>query len=140
MMYQFDVRVGASPGCPIEKEAPLESNVGLPLAVKSEGMPFVKSTVVDFPKAGSAEQVPAPASVWLPKGTMERPTNSPCRGLHLVDVWAVAGTQMVAETNNHGASAVGRMAVFVDRVARTAGRWLGYPFDRKECLQNDDSF
>ena len=40
------------------KETPFELYVGFPLAVNSVELPCVKSTVVDFPRAGSAGQEP----------------------------------------------------------------------------------
>ena len=57
-MYHFDVNCGESPDLATVNEAPLESYVGLPWGVKESDAPFVKSTVTDLPRAGSAGQLP----------------------------------------------------------------------------------
>lgn len=47
---------GASPDLATVKETPFESYVGLPSVVKELTEPFVKSTLMDFPKAVSGGQ------------------------------------------------------------------------------------
>lgn len=57
-MYQFEFNCGESPAFATVKATPLESYVGLPLAVKEFDEPWVKSIVTDLPRAGSAGQLP----------------------------------------------------------------------------------
>lgn len=56
-MYHFEVRVGESPGLATVKAAPLESTDEVE-PVNWSDAPWVKSMVKDFPRAGSAGQVP----------------------------------------------------------------------------------
>jgi hypothetical protein len=60
-MYHFDISSGASPEAVTVKVAPLEpyEGAGLPWRVKALEAPFVKSTLMEVPKAGSAGQLEA---------------------------------------------------------------------------------
>jgi len=91
------MRVGASPDFATVKCTPLESYVGLPEAVNESTAPLVKSTLIDFPNAGSAgHAVKMLAHAWraIQKDILVS------RGSQLVKVCANAGTY---DNNVHAA-------------------------------------
>ncbi len=87
MMYHLDAMSGASPDPATVKEAPFESYVGVPWAVKESDCPAVKSILTDLPSAVSGGQLPVVILEFKPANFLLGSGNVPSvRGLQFVYV------------------------------------------------------